>query len=68
MELIGFTIDTIGKILVAYTALAVHHRFVKEHKVDEKLFMVMKKEQVIGVIGVIMIVVGFMIQMPYKLI
>lgn len=67
LEFIGFTLDVIGKILVAYTAIAVHHRFWKEHKVDEFVFKAMKREQVIGIAGIILIVVGFLLQIPSKL-
>jgi hypothetical protein len=36
MEFFGFTMDVIGKIMIAYTAIMVHHRFRKEHKIDEE--------------------------------
>ena len=45
MQLIGFTLDLFGKILISYTVIAVHHRFRKEHKVDEEVFEIMRKEQ-----------------------
>jgi len=45
MELIGFTLETLGKIMIAYTAVIVHYRVWKEHQVDERVFSVMKKEQ-----------------------
>ena len=43
MEFIGFTLDVIGKIMVAYTAVQVHYRFWKEHKIDERVFQIMKR-------------------------
>ena len=67
MELYGFALDVIGKLLVAYTAIAVHHRFLKEHKVDAALFKVMRKEQIIGLIGVVLIIIGFFLQLPAKM-
>lgn len=67
MEIIGFTFETIGKILVAYAALRVHYRFRKEHKVDRKVFSTMHKEQVIGVIGIALIILGYVIQIPFKI-
>lgn len=67
VEFVGFTLDVIGKIMVAYTAIAVHRRFWKEHKIDEMVFKMMKREQIIGIAGVILIVIGFLLQIPSKL-
>ena len=67
LAFIGFTIDVIGKILIAYTAIRVHHRFWKEHRVDERVFRVMKKEQLLGIIGIALIVLGYILQAPSKL-
>jgi rRNA processing protein Gar1 len=67
MEFIGFTIDVVGKIMIAYTAIAVHYRFWKEHKVDESVFKSMKKERLIGIMGIILIIIGFFLQAPFKL-
>ena len=66
MELIGFTLDVIGKIMVAFTAIMVHHRFRKEHKIDERVFKSMRREQFIGIIGIALIVFGFFLQLPSK--
>ena len=67
IEFIGFTLDVLGKILVAFTALMVHHRFRKEHKVDERIFKAMRREQVLGIIGIGAIILGFILQIPGKL-
>jgi len=67
MELLGFTLDVIGKVMVAFTAIMVHHRFRKEHKVDERVFRSMRREQIAGVIGIALIIVGFVLQLPFKL-
>ena len=66
-EFIGFTLDVIGKILVAYTAIMVHYRFLKEHKIDEKVFGTMKQERAIGIFGVALIIIGYLLQIPSKL-
>ena len=67
MELIGFILDIIGKVMIAFTALMVHHRFSVEHKVDEKVFAVMRREKIIGILGIILMIVGFLLQVPDKL-
>lgn len=66
MEFIGFTLDIIGKVMVAFTAIMVHHRFLQEYKIDKKVFRSMRREQVIGVIGIILIIAGYVLQLPSK--
>lgn len=67
VEFIGFTLDVIGKIMVAYTAIMVHYRFWKEHKIDERVFVAMKRERNIAVLGIALIVIGYILQIPSKL-
>lgn len=67
LELIGHIFDVIGKIMIAFTAITVHYRFWKEHKVDELVFKSMKREQLIGIIGIIFILIGFFLQLPAKI-
>lgn len=62
MEFIGFTLDVVGKIMVAFTAIMVHHRFLGEHRVDEKVFKSMRREQVVGILGIVLIIVGYAMQ------
>jgi hypothetical protein len=67
MSFLGFTIDVIGKILIAYTAVMVHHRVWQEHKIDKKVFSEMKKEKVLAFIGIFLIIAGYFLQLPGKL-
>lgn len=67
LEFIGFTLDVIGKIMVAFTAIMVHYRFRKEHKVDERVFRSMRREHLLGIIGISLIILGFILQAPFKL-
>jgi hypothetical protein len=67
IEFIGFTADVVGKILVAYTAIMVHYRFWKEHKIDEVVFATMKRERLIGILGVVLIIIGYLLQIPSKI-
>jgi rRNA processing protein Gar1 len=67
MDVIGFTLDVLGKVMVAFTAIMVHHRFRKEHKVDERVFRSMRREQVIAIIGMTLIVAGYFLQLPSKI-
>lgn len=56
--IIGFILDTCGKLLVAYTTLMVHYRFRHEHSIDEAVFGEMKREHVLGMVGIGLIIVG----------
>ncbi|MCH8244367.1 hypothetical protein IIB97_00565 [Patescibacteria group bacterium] len=67
IEFIGFTLDVLGKVMVAFTAIMVHYRFRKEHKIDERVFRSMRREQLLGIIGILLIILGFLLQVPFKL-
>jgi hypothetical protein len=67
IEFIGFTIYVIGEVMVAYTAIMVHYRFWREHKIDEAVFSIMKRERRVAVLGVILIIIGYFLQIPSKL-
>ncbi|MFC1653504.1 hypothetical protein ACFL1M_01505 [Patescibacteria group bacterium] len=64
---IGYTLDVIGKILIAYTAVMVHHRVWQEHKIDNRVFDEMKKEKLVAFIGIFFILLGYFLQLPSKL-
>ena len=67
VEFIGSTLDVIGKVMVAFTAIMVHHRVWKEHRIDKRVFLEMKREQIIGIAGILLIIIGYVIQVPGKL-
>lgn len=67
MELLGHTFDAIGKIIIAYTALRVHFRVWKEHKMDDAVFKEMQKERLMGYIGISLILIGYLLELPSKL-
>ena len=65
-EFIGFMLDFVGNILIAYTVIMVHYRFWKEHKVDEIVFTTMKRERAIALLGIVLTVAGYFLQIPSK--
>ena len=67
METIGFTLHTIGEVLIAVMVLRVHHKVSKEHKVDDYVLNAMKREHVLGFVGIGLIVTGFTLQLLVKL-
>lgn len=59
MEILASTLDIIGKVMVAYTALAVHSRVRKEQKIDVSVFRAMKWEKISGIAGIILMIIGY---------
>ncbi|NCN24997.1 hypothetical protein GW918_02875 [Candidatus Berkelbacteria bacterium] len=60
--IIGMTLDAIGAVLVAYTVLQVHDRVRKERAIDAQVIKKMKQERTAVIIGVILIIVGYIFQ------
>ena len=65
MILLAETLDLLGVVMVAYTAIAVHHRVWKEHKMDANVFKAMKHERVIGIPGIGLIILSYILKIPY---
>lgn len=61
LNLVASTLDIIGKVMVAYTALSVHRRVWQEHQIDRAVFAAMKREQVIGVIGIVLMITAYLL-------
>lgn len=62
LEILARTLDVVGKVLIAYTAMAVHHRVWRNHKIDRGVFKMMRVEQWLGVLGIILIISGYLIE------
>jgi len=58
----GITLDVIGTVLIAYTVLRVHNRVRKEHHIDSRVLKEMKMERAVGIIGVGLIIAGYVFQ------
>jgi len=67
LAFLGYTLDVIGKILVAFTAIAVHQRVQKEQKIDKRVFQTMHRERKVAIWGIILIALGYAMQIPEKL-
>ena len=52
--------------MIAYTALAVHRRVWKEHKINKTVFRMMKHEQLIGIFGIIISVSAYFLRIYAK--
>lgn len=64
---LGLTLDTLGKVLLGITVLMVHWHVLKEHKIDKDVLRAMKKERLMGVSGILLIVLGYVLQFWYHI-
>lgn len=64
LDLLGATIQMIGEVMVALTVIVVHRRVMHDKKVDKGVLQEMKQEQWLGVLGVLCIIFGFILQLP----
>lgn len=60
---LGDIITVFGEVLVGWMAIAVHHRVRNEHKIDENVFKLMRKEDSLGKIGITLIITGLIIRL-----
>lgn len=67
LSFIGFTLDVIGKVLLGISVYLVHSRIMREKKIDKKVLKEMQKERSLVLIGLILIIIGYIIQLPTKL-
>lgn len=63
MKILALTLQTFGTLAIAYAALSVHLRVSGEKRIDDAVLAEMKRERAIGITGVVMIIVGFAIEL-----
>ena len=61
----GLTLGTIGKVLLGLTVLMVHSRIIHEHRIDRAVLKELKRERAIGILGVVLIVAGFIFEILF---
>ena len=59
MELIAITLNALGEIFIGWAALRVHHRVLYEHRIDQRVFKAMKREQKLGITGILFIAISY---------
>lgn len=62
LRIISETLELSGEVLIAYAAIRVTYRFRHEHKVDEKVFAEMKREQNYAILGILLLVSGYILE------
>ena len=58
---VGTTFDFIGKVLIGITVLLVHSRVIKEQKINITVLKEMKREQSLGLLGIVFIIIGYVV-------
>jgi len=66
MEFIGQTVQVIGEVMIGLTAIMVHRRVWKEHRINPVVYKEMQREQIIGVLGIVLLIGGYFIQTLWK--
>lgn len=66
MELIGKTLQLIGEVIIGLTAIMVHRRVWKEHKIDPMVYKEMQREQVFGILGIFLLIFGYFLQVLWN--
>lgn len=61
----GITLGVAGKIMLGLAVMMVHWRVVKEHKIDKRVISEMRRERNIALIGIILILVGYILEMLF---
>lgn len=62
---IGLTLDTLGKVILGITVLMVHWRILEERKIDIDVLRAMRREQILGILAILLIIIGYILQLLY---
>lgn len=60
-EFWALTLDLLGKLLILFMALLVHHRVEKEGKIDRHIIKKMKLEAIIGIMAGILFIASYVL-------
>lgn len=63
--ILGLLLDTLGKVFIGLTVLRVHQHIMKERKIDADVLRAMRKEWILTSSGILLIVVGIILQLIF---
>ena len=63
--LVGLTIGTLGKIILGIGVLRVHIHILREHKIDAVVLKSIKSEQLVTLLGLALIVLGYLLEVYF---
>lgn len=59
---LGIILDTIGKVFIGLAVLMVHRHISMERKIDTDVLRAMKKERLLTISGILLVVIGAVLQ------
>lgn len=62
---IGMTMSLFGKILIALAVVMAHTELAHEHRVDARVIRSFHKEKILTLIGILMIVLGYVAEVYF---
>jgi len=62
MATIGLTLNVIGEVFLAILIIRVHKKFLMEGRIDRKVKRVIRKEISYGVICILLLIAGYILQ------
>jgi hypothetical protein len=62
MELLGLTLQTLGELVIGLLVIRVHHRILKDRKIDGPVFQDIRVEQVAGAFGLALVAIGYAVR------
>lgn len=61
----GLTLGTIGKVLLAVGVIMAHTQMEHEHRIDARVVRTFHRERIITIIGVILILAGYGLELLF---
>lgn len=58
----GITLGTVGKLILGIAVLRVHIHILHEHKIDNVVLKSLKREQIVTIVGLLLIVFGYLLE------
>ncbi|PCI30465.1 hypothetical protein COB52_01580 [Candidatus Kaiserbacteria bacterium] len=65
MLFLGLTLGLIGKVLLGTSVILVHGKITKEKRIDGIVLMEMRREQFIAFLGVLLMIVGYVLEISH---
>ncbi len=67
LTFVGFSIQVLGEICLGLSVYFVHQQVAKEKKIDRHIIAEFHREKILALMGIILIVAGYLLEIPSKL-
>ena len=61
----GMTLSLVGKLTLALSLILAHGKVMRQHEIDEAVIQTFKWEKTLGIIGVVFLVVGYILELHH---